>query len=394
MMILPLRDVPELGGRDPIDAHLGPVAAAPARPRRARWLRARLALGLAPTPVPGLILLPLGIALGPHGIGVLSPAMLSYLDPAMSVALTALGVFIGLGVVVGRPRERRLLAGASAEALATMLIVAVGLFAARELVWPGADAAAWFALTAIAICASASSTSAGPQHGAAGMLAARIGDLDDVLPVILGGFVLALLREHQPWPAVQLFGQSIGVALLVAIAGALLVSDVTSDSEQRVFALGALLLLAGTAEYLALSALLAGFVAGLFWNIAAPRVRDRIARDVRHVQHPLVVLLLLVAGARVEGSASLAILAVAYVLFRLVGKLAGGWIAGRVTGVEAPVNMGVYLLSPGVIGIAFALNVAVAGDASTAARLLSAVVFGSIVFEVLSLFVHPPEDES
>ncbi len=394
MMILPLRDVPELGGGDPIDARLGPVAISAARPRRARWLRARLALGLAPIPVPGLVLLPLGIALGPHGLGALSAKTLPYLDPAISVALTALGVFIGLGLVFRSPREGRLAISASAEALVTMVVVGAGLYAARALVWPEAGGLLWFVIATLAICASASSTAAGPEHGITGALAARIGDLDDVLPVILGGLALAFMRESLVAPSLSLFGQSIAVALVVAVAGALLVSHVASDSEQRVFALGALLLLAGVAEYLALSALMSGFVAGLFWNVAAPRVRDRIARDIRHVQHPLVVLLLLVAGARVEASAAIAALAVSYVLFRTLGKVAGGWMAARVAGLRAPFSLGVFLLSPGVIGIAFALNALQIGDGSVGLRALSAVVFGSIAFELLSLFVHPPEEET
>jgi Kef-type K+ transport system membrane component KefB len=393
MSILPLRDVPELGGRDPIDAQLGPAAVSPAHPRRARLLHARLALGLSPTPVPGLVLLPLGIALGPHGIGVLSTNTLSYLDPAMSVALTALGVFIGLGLVLRRPRENRLVASASVEALVTMLVVGAGLYGARALVWPDLGGPLWFIIAALAICASASSTASSPEHGTMSALAARIGDLDDVLPVILGGLALAFMRESAAVPALWLFSQSVAVALVVAVAGWLLVSDVASDSEQRVFALGALLLLAGVAEYLALSALMAGFVAGLFWNAAAPRVRDRIARDVRHVQHPLVVLLLLVAGARVEVSPAVASLTVGYVLFRITGKIAGGWVAARVAQLPARSSLGVYLLSPGVIGIAFALNALSAGQGDAGTRVLTAVVFGSIASELLSLFVHPPEGE-
>jgi hypothetical protein len=392
MMILPLRDVPELGGGDPIDARLGPVAVSPARRRRPRWLRATLALGLSPTPVPGLVLLPVGMALGPHGIGVLSHTTLSYLDPAMSVALTALGVFIGLGLVLRRPREGRLMASASAEALVTMVVVAGGLYGARTLLWPDAAGPLWFPIAAVAICASASSTASGREQGPMSALAARIGDLDDVLPVILGGLVLAFMQASGAVPALRLFGQSIAVALIVAMAGWLLVSDVVSDSEQRVFALGALLLLAGVAEYLTLSALMAGFVAGVFWNVAAPRVRDRIARDIRHVQHPLVVLLLLVAGARVEPSPSIAVLAIAYVLFRIVGKLAGGLVAERVARLPEGSGLGIYLLSPGVIGIAFALNALHVGQGDTGTRVLTAVVLGSIASELLSMFVHPREE--
>jgi Kef-type K+ transport system membrane component KefB len=392
MMILPLRDAPELGGSDPIDARIGSVPASPPPRARRVWFRARLALGLSPTPVPGLVLLPIGIALGPHGIGVLSATALSYLDPVIAVALTALGTFIGLGLSARTSRERRLLSAASLEALLTVVVVVAGLYAALTVAWPGAPASPWVALLALAICASASSTTSTPGHGRMAGVAARIGDLDDVLPVVLGGALLARLHSPEPWMAASLFGQSIGLTLMVAIAGWMLVSAIASDSEQRVFALGALLLIAGLAEYLALSALMSGFVAGVFWNVAAPRVRDRIARDVRHIQHPLVVLLLLIAGARVQASLVIATLSLAYVLFRVIGKVIAGWFAARVAKLSGPSNLGVYLLSPGVIGVAFALNVVRVWPDETGGVLLSAVVFGSIGSELLSLVVHPRED--
>lgn len=392
MMILPLRDAPELGGSDPIDARIGSVPAfAPPGPRR-QWLRPRLALGLTPTPVPGLVLLPVGIALGPHGIGVLSPTALSYLDPVIAVALTALGTFIGLGLSLRTGRERRLLSAASLEALLTVIVVAVGLFAVQGITGPGVPGSAWLVCVALAICASASSTASNPAQPPLAALAARIGDLDDVLPVILGGALLARLHMDQPALAASILGQSIVLTLMVAVAGWLLVSTVASDSEQRVFALGALLLIAGLAEYLALSALLGGFVAGVFWNVAAPRVRERIARDIRHVQHPLVVLLLLIAGARVEASRTIAMVSLAYVIFRVLGKVFAGWFIAPVARLPRSANLGIYLLSPGVIGIAFALNAVRVWPDEMGRTILSAVVFGSIGSELLSLFVHPREE--
>jgi hypothetical protein len=60
--------------------------------------RHRVALGLSPSSVTGLFLLPAGVAVGPNGLGFLSPSVLSYLDPAIPVALAALGVLVGLGL--------------------------------------------------------------------------------------------------------------------------------------------------------------------------------------------------------------------------------------------------------------------------------------------------------
>ena len=85
---------------------------------------------------------------------------------------------------------------------------------------------------------------------------------------------------------------------MIAVAAWLLVAQTSSDSEQRVFAIGALLLLGGTAAHLSLSALFVGFLAGVFWKATGRPALETLARDMRYLQHPLTVLLLIVAGSR------------------------------------------------------------------------------------------------
>ena len=88
------------------------------------------------------------------------------------------------------------------------------------------------------------------------------------------------------------------------------------------FVLSALLLVGGAADALSLSALLGGLVAGVFWRLAGRQVRETINRHVLFVQHPLIVLVLLVAGARANLTAEAAGLGVAYALLRAAGKFA------------------------------------------------------------------------
>ena len=350
----------------------------------------RLALGLLPTPVLGLFVLLLGVALGPHGLSLLTPSVLSYLDPAVSVALAALGVLVGLGLDVRRPREGRLLAAASLEAGITMLLVgAGGLFMLSRWLAP-ADLAPWLLALLLGICASASATTptgASPESSAP---ATHIGDLDDVLPIVIGGLALGWMREGSLEAAAWLTLQASVVALVMALAAWLLVEQASSDSEQRVFTFGSLLLLGGAAEYLSLSALLGGFVAGAFWNFAGGPACDQIRRDVYHVQHPFMVLLLIIAGARVGFSPALFGLVVVYLVLRITGKVAGGWLVRRILPSDLPFPVGLRLMSPGIVGIAFALNVLQAGS-ERGALVLAVVVVGSLGSELLSLLVRPPE---
>ena len=372
---------------DPLDSRMGLGSRFRPSPRSSWWLRSRLALGLSPTPLPGLVLL-IGLATGPEGLGVFSPRVLTYLDPVVAVALAALGILIGLGLDLRRPREVRLLGAATVEAGLTLLLVTVGILLVGGGQFPS-TLSPWLVALIFGICAAASATAPGTTSSAAGAIATRMGDLDDVLPILLSGLAIVLIRESSAGWAISLAAQAIGIALAVAVAGWLLVSQAGSDSEQRVFTVGTVVLLGGITEFLGTSALLAGLAAGMIWNRAGGTARDCFARDVRHMQHPLLVLLLLIAGAQVGFPPDLAGLVVTYVVLRAIGKLVGGWLAARLIGPGAPAQLGLYLVSPGIIAVAVALNAGqAAGD--LAALILAVAVVGSIASELLAFLVHPP----
>jgi hypothetical protein len=361
-----------------------------ARPviRRAasRWQsRQRLALGLSPTPGAGVVLVLIGLALGPRGVGVISDPVLSSLDPAIAAALAAVGALAGLGMRTRRPFELRLLAGASVEGAVTLAAVAGGVLLVHALSSASQPPPVLLAVL-LGICAAPSSVFAAlsvqPRHA----IAARLGDLDDVLPIVVGMIALAAVQAGAARPAAILFAEAAAIALAIAVAAWLLVTQTSSESEQQVFAIGALLLVGGAMAHLSLSALFGGFVAGLFWNAMPAPGRDRIAHDVRYLQHPSVVLLFVLAGARLHLSAALVGLSVAYVIFRTAGKLVGGWLARQTAAAPIPRDVGLALLSPGLVGIAFALNVLQARNASDdAIMLFTIVLLGALVSEVVAL---------
>jgi hypothetical protein len=384
-------DTPNVEGEEPLDVRLGGLSGNRAR-RPHRWTaRMRLGLGLSPTPRPGLVLIPLGMALGPHGLGVLSDAVLTIVDPAVSVALAALGAFVGMNLELRRPRGGFLLFAASVEGFITMLMVAAGVVAVHTLS-SEMDSTSWLLAIMLGICAAPSSTAETARSNLRLKRTGRIGDLDDVLPIVLGLVALAAVREESPMAIARLSGLTLLLALTIALAGWLLVSRTSSVTEERVFAIGALLLLGGAAAYLSLSAVFAGFVAGLFWQAAGTAARDRITHDLGYLQHPLIALLLVVAGARVHLSADVAGLVAVYLVCRITGKLLGGWMASLTSGGEVARDMGLLLISPGVVGIAFALNVVQArGDADNTTALFAIVIAGSLASDVISLFVPAQE---
>jgi hypothetical protein len=379
----------EVGGADALDLELaGPARAAPHG--RLALLRTRAALGLEPALAPAIVFVPLGLLLGPRALGILPEEALAHLDTAVSVGLAALGVFVGLAVDLRGHRDRRMLAAGSVEALVTVATVVVAVLLLLHRWRLPLDAAPTVVALTLGLCASASSAvPVDGRPGAAREAAVRIADLDDVLPILLGGLVVASAAARSMPQALLATVETIGLGLAVAVAGWLLFERAHGPAERGIFVVGTLALLGGTAAYLSLSPLLAGMAAGFFWSAAPGRCDQIIRDDLRKLQHPLVVLLLLTAGASLSWSLAALWLFAPYVLFRLAGKLVGGWAASRVVSEVAPSDLGAHLISPGVLGIAFALAFQQVSGSAAGAAVLAAASAGSLASEVLGMVAMP-----
>jgi hypothetical protein len=325
-----------------------------------------------------------GIALGPLGLGLLSSSVLSLLDPVVPVALAALGVQTGLGIGGRRSLGHPLATIAWLDAGITTLLVTTGLALVVET--PTTLDVRLLALLA-GLCAATSLTLPTSNPLEPRSIATQVIELNVLPPVVAGGFVLALLHASM-LSAVSLVVQASIATAVLAAAGWLLLARASSDTEERVFAFGMLLLVGGVADYLSLSALVGGLVAGVLWRWVGGAPQESISRAVLFVQHPLLVLVLLVAGAHAAFSQATFALAAAYVLLRGTGKLAGGVIARGLLPPATSGDLEVRLLSPGIFGVGFALN-AFRAIGPDALLVLSVVVAGTIGSQVLAAFMRP-----
>ena len=363
------------------------AAAAEVLQRFRASLRTRAALGLGPATSPLSVLLPLGLLVGPAGVRLVTADVIAHLSVVVSIALATLGVFAGIALGTSRAASRRLVAASLTQAAVTMAAV-TGATYVLLLAWTMPTATPPLLLAAMlgaAAAASAAPSGSDDDHTVT-QIAGRVADLDDVLPIAAGAVVLSLaVTGVERMMLDVVLTMVVGVA--VGLAGWLLFER-SEGAERGVFVLGTLALLGGSAAYLGTSPLLAGVVTGLIWA-RTPGHTDRIAAaDLRKVQHPLVVLLVLVAGAGLPLNLAGVWLLAPYVLFRMSGKLLGGWIASRVAREVAPVALGAYLMAPGVLGIAIALNLQqVAPD--MAGPVVLAVASGAVVSELVALFVIP-----
>ena len=119
---------------------------------------------------------------------------------------------------------------------------------------------------------------------------------------VLCGIGMAALRDTAPVTQVLTAASIGGVAIAVALAGWLLVGQADSEREQQVFVIGSLLLIGGSAAYTSFSAVFAGVLAGIVWSSGGDLARARIVHHLEYFHRPLLVVMLLVAGASITFS--------------------------------------------------------------------------------------------
>lgn len=382
-------DVLDLTSVDPIDEVVAPKRTLTLSPLDV-LLRRRAAMGLPAVTPPALIFLPIGYALGQQGLGWIGPNTLAHLDAAMGVSMAVVGCFIGMHLGRDRPRGTHLMTASLLQATVTLATIAASV-AWLVTVW-GVETSAptWFLAGALGICGAASAAAAEDDRAQpAHTLASQIATLDDLLPVAVGGLLLVVAQPLDPLQQVRLAGLALLVWGLLAGAGWLLFERARGGAERGVYVIGLLAVVAGSAAYLRLSPLAAGAIVGWLWRVLPGHAADIVGDGMRRLQHPLVTLLLVGAGAQVVLDGLAIWLFAPLLVFRLAGKVMGGWGAAKVVGDVAPADLGAYLISPGLIGIASALMIQQALGNDTGIAILSAVVGASLAAELLALVVLP-----
>jgi len=312
------------------------------------------------------VLLLAGAILGPHGLSIITQSVLSFLDPAAPVALVVLGIAAAMRIQLsgGEPKYRS--SWAAVQATVTGLVVATAFLLVPPLASTGEPLPGWtFAAITLGIAAATSV------------------DVEDcIVPIIAGGLLLAFAREMRAADALLIAVEGAAIAVLIAGSGWLLLSRTSPTDEHRISTFGSALLLGGAADYLSMSALLFGVVAGGCWRLATSAVCEHIRRDITYVAHSVLALVLVVAGAHTTFGLPVLGIAAGYTVLRACGKLTGNWIAARVFSADQvpPTQL---LMMPGAFGVAFALNMvrALGPDVSP---VLTVVVVGTIASSLIA----------
>ena len=382
----------ELGGADPLDTQLGlprPFLERIKLGRFAPLLQRRAALGLRPGVAPAMVLVPAGFILGPHVTNILSIDVLGHLQVGIAIGLALLGVFIGRALV-REARTARVIVAGTLEGAATIVVVALALWflITRSQVPVGGDVLLIAVCLAVTAAASSGHT-ADPRSDAAARLAARVADFDDLFLIAVGSAALVFIRASYGSVSPMLALAPVAIGGLVAVAGLLLFEHSRDESERGLLVLGTISLLGGASAYLMTSSLAAGLVAGVVWTMAPGRADEILAREAQKMQHPLVALLLVAAGAFFVPDAAVLWLLVPYVLFRLVGKIVGATAAvSALPGIRA-FDLAGYLVPPGVIGIGFSLTFMFSLPPEPGRIIVSVAAAGTLLSELLGMFLIP-----
>ncbi|MDZ7677900.1 MAG: cation:proton antiporter [Acidimicrobiales bacterium] len=345
-------------------------------------------------PLPRITLLVLlGVVVGPGALDLLPPQQDEWFPIVSTIALTMIGFLVGGEFTHERLRKygSQVVAVATIQAVATAALMVVGLLVV------GFDPVVALPLAGIAAATAPASTVAIVQdRGSEGWLSRTILGvvaLDDVITIVLfslllsGAGVLAgtdgqvALLGTAAWE----IGGAVLLALVLAAPMAYLTGRLEPGEPTREEALGIVLVSAGLAEWIGVSFLLTAVVLGaLVANLASHH--ERPFREIEAIEWPFMVVFFVLAGAqfRISGLVAAGALGVAYVGFRVVGKVTGGYFAARV--VAAPRKVwpwfGTSLLPQA--GVALGLALLAAEELPDAGpRIMAVVVTSTVLFAIV-----------
>ena len=183
-------------------------------------------------------------------------------------------------------------------------------------------------------------------------------------------------------------GGAVALGLAIGVPAALLTGRLKPGEPTLLEALGVVFLCAGLALMLDVSFLLTGIVCGAtVVNLA--RHHDRPFHEIERVEWPFLLLFFVMAGASLdlEMLAQVGWLGAAYVLLRIVARMAGGMIGGPLAGLPRREGAltGLALMPQAGVAIGMAL---VAADRlpEYADTILAVTIASTIIFEIIGPF--------
>jgi hypothetical protein len=351
-------------------------------------------LGITQLAVAGLPLIVLGMLTRAPQLGVLSDALLDQLSPIVGIALAGVGIRIGLRLdiphLVSTPRSIAMLALVRL-ALPWVVMAGAGLVAMRLLGIESGDNARNAALLATA--ATVSSAMAARQLSGVLVtedisISQRAAQLIELACVI--GFLLitayARGRHSTLAPEVWLLN-AVGLAVVLGTCAALLFRDPAARGvDAPVIAIGSVAMVAGAAMFLGFSPLPIGLLVGMTVGVVAGDRRAELESAFDDYQRLIYGLLLFMLGAvAVPLELSAALVALAFVVARVLGYLVSTPLAVRIARIDiAASTKRQFEAAPmGATAVALVLSAHLVYPSSIAQAGAIAIVLATVVSEAI-----------
>lgn len=317
----------------------------------------------------------IGVVLGPSVTNLFPQSSLERVDVVADLALAVVALTIGGELLWDNLRR---IAGSVVpivllESMGAMAAVTIGVVLLSDN-WPLA-----LILGSIsAATAPAATVMIIQEQKAAGVMTSTllaVVGIDDAIALILfavaSAVAKALLADNAELPLDTVFlhaGVSIGGALVLGAAIGLLaafaIRRIASREGVFTLAIGSLILNAGLANHLHLSALLVNMTFGAVITNITPLSSRRLFDQLSAFSPPLYAAFFVIAGAhlRVDLLPSLGLVGAIYLIARISGKVAGAYTGALLGRAPAEVrnNIGFGLLSQ--VGVAIGLSLVVAKE--------------------------------
>lgn len=336
-------------------------------------------------------LLLFGFLIGPYALGLLPDLGQSWFPTITHMALVMVGFLLGgrLTPSMLAERQRLILWLSVAVVIFTALFVFVGIGLT------GASMVVALVLAGVAPAtdpvASVDIVRENRSEGPFSRTLLGIVAIDDAWGLILFSLLLAVVHSVNGSGATEVLayaGREVLGAVLLGLALGVPMSFLTGrvrpGEPTRVEALGLVFLCGGFALWLEVSPLLAAMSMGMtVANLASHH--ERPFHEIENIEWPFLVFFFVLSGAMLDIGvlSQTGLLALGYIILRVLGRLVGAWIGARLGGAEDSIThwMGLALMPQAGVALGMAL-VATQHFPELAETVLPVVLVSTVFFEL------------
>lgn len=337
------------------------------------------------------LLILLGVVVGPAGFDVLPVQIRDWFEFLAAMALAMVAFLLGGSLSRDQLRRhgRQILIVSVVVVATTVIIVGGGLVAL------GVAPITALLLSGIATAtAPAATLDVIKEAGAKGVFAQTLKGIvaiDDAWGLIVFSVMLAAANalmgngvesvlQQGLW---ELFG-ALAIGAVIGFPAAYLSGRLRAGEPMQTEALAIVFLCAGISIWLEVSYLLAGIVSGMVVaNFAKHHTRP--FHEIENIEQPFMILFFFLAGASLHADRwmELGLIIGACIVLRIISRLVGGWLGGRLSGSPEYFNrwIGMALMPQAGVAIGMAL---VAGNHFPEYRdsILTITIVTTIAFEI------------